>query len=273
MTKLGQIPRAPLKMFCWGLITFLLLLFPTVISFSSEVGSDSIVSRERVFFLHGLGRTSASMFLLKHRLEKQGYEVISNSYTSTDAGIDEHVMWLDEQLSLCCHDDSTHLHFVTHSLGGIVLRVYLKNHEVANLGRVVMLAPPSQGSELADFLKNWEVYRMTAGPSGQEIGTDDDSVPKLLGPVDFELGVIAGMRSLNPFYSSIIPGPDDGKVSVERARVEGMSDFILVDHSHTFIMNASDVAAQVFAFLRRGAFEHDTADADSTELEEAKHDH
>ena len=256
-----------------SLLACLVLMLPASFSSSSEENTQSDTPQERVFFLHGLGRSSASMFLLKHRLQKQGFEVISNSYASTDADIEDHVKWLDEQLSLCCQADSIKLHFVTHSLGGIVLRAYLKTHDVSNLGRVVMLAPPSQGSELADAMKNWEVYRMTVGPSGQEIGTDDDSVPKLLGPVNFELGVIAGERSLNPFYSHIIPGPDDGKVSVKLARVEGMSDFLLVNHSHTFIMNSSDVGEQVVAFLREGAFQHEAADADSTELEEEDHDH
>ncbi len=257
----------------WKRILVILMIVAGSYSVEAAEQDELPSNSDRVFFLHGLGRSSASMFLLKHRLQKQGFEVISKTYASTDARIDDHVKWLDEQLALCCQADSTKLHFVTHSLGGIVLRAYLKTHDVSNLGRVVMLAPPSQGSELADTMKDWEVYRMTAGPSGQEIGTDDDSVPNLLGPVDFELGVIAGERSLNPFYSSLIPGPDDGKVSVKRARVEGMSDFLLVNHSHTFIMNSSDVGEQVVAFLRTGAFKHEAAAPDSTELKEENHDY
>lgn len=271
MTSYGSIHSINLHHRCVFFLLILIIHLPNYSFSESKTQRDG--AQEQVFFLHGLGRSSASMFLLKHRLEGQGFEVISNSYASTDAGIEAHVEWLDEQLSLYCPVDSTSLHFVTHSLGGIVLRAYLKHHELPNLGRVVMLAPPSQGSELADALKNWEVYRMTAGPSGQEIGTDENSVPNLLGPVEFELGIIAGERSLNPLYSHIIPGPDDGKVSVARARVEGMSDFILVNHSHTFIMNSSDVGEQVVAFLRTGAFIHDAAETDSMEVEKGSDDH
>jgi len=259
--------RTPRKILFSRLLLLALVLSPASIpSLAKDAGA-----RERVFFLHGLGRSSASMFLLKLRLEKQGFEVISKDYASTEAGIDDHVEWLAGELESCCRDEGRRLHFVTHSIGGIVLRAYLEKHDLPALGRVVMLAPPNRGSELADFLSGWSVYQMAVGPSGQEIGTDDASVPNLLGPVDFDLGVIAGERSINPFYSSIIPGPDDGKVSVERARVEGMSDFLVVRHSHTFIMNSSEVAGQIETFLRTGAFTRGELELEPEKIEEEKH--
>jgi triacylglycerol lipase len=223
---------------------------------------------EIVFLIHGLGRSSASMFLLKHRLENQGFELISKSYDSRGGGIEDHVEWLAEEIHLCCEDEDRPLHFVTHSLGGIVLRAYLKDVSPPDLGRVVMLTPPSQGSELAEYLKDWEVYRIAMGPSGQEIGIGAESYPNVLGPVEFELGVIAGDRSINPLTSQVIPGPNDGKVSVESARVEGMRDFIVLEHSHTFIMNSPEVAEQIVSFLRTGAFFRDEEIPDSTNGEE-----
>jgi hypothetical protein len=117
-----------------------------------------------------------------------------------------------------------------------------------------MLSPPNQGSELADLLASNRVFQLALGPSGAQLGTGPDSVPNRLGEVDFELGVITGDRSLLPLSKRIFGGPADGKVSVERARVQGMRDFLVVQRSHTFIMWAPDVMTAVFEFLESGAF-------------------
>ncbi len=211
-------------------------------------------SGETVVLLHGMGRTKNAMFLLKTRLEKAGFSVVSESYPSTEGSIADHVEWLDNLLKNCCSPKTAKTHFVAHSLGGIVVRLFLSEHELPSLGRVVMLSPPNKGSELADYLRDWEIYKFGTGPSGQELGSGPDSTPNRIGPVNFELGVITGDATLNPVFSEIIPGPDDGKVSVESAKVEGMQDFLVVPHSHAFIMNSADVAEEVIAFLKTGAF-------------------
>ncbi|MEE9161484.1 MAG: alpha/beta hydrolase, partial [Candidatus Neomarinimicrobiota bacterium] len=148
----------------------------------------------------------------------------------------------------------TTVHFVTHSMGGIVVRAYLKEHPLPNLGRVVMLTPPSQGTELADRLQGHPFLKALCGPAGLQMTTAADGFPRSLGPVDYELGVIAGDRSINPFFSQLIPGPDDGVIAVERTRVEGMTAFLVLPYSHTFIMNRSDVLSEVIHFLRKGKF-------------------
>jgi pimeloyl-ACP methyl ester carboxylesterase len=209
---------------------------------------------DTIVLLHGLGRSSASMLVLKHRLEGEGYRVISESYASTDQEIDDHTQWLKGVLTRCCSSGSGATHFVTHSLGGIVLRQYLAGNELPDLGRVVMLAPPNQGSELADFFMNSDLYKSLAGPTGQQLGTDAGSIPNILRPVDFELGVIAGDFSYIPWTSRLIPGPDDGVVAVDRARIAGMSDFLVVDSSHSFIMNSKEVASEVISFIQTGSF-------------------
>ena len=146
------------------------------------------------------------------------------------------------------------VHFVTHSMGGILVRDYLRRHAPPSLGRVVMLAPPNQGSELVDHLGALAVFGWINGPAGRQLGTGADSLPNRLGPVGFPLGVIAGDWSWNPVYSAIIPGADDGKVSVARARIDGMADFVVVPHGHTFLMSAPDVIDEVLHFLRDGHF-------------------
>lgn len=209
-----------------------------------------------VVLLHGIGRRSSSMALLKHRLEKSGYTVVSESYASTDATIKDHVVWLEGVLKKCCQSNHHKTHFVTHSMGGIVLRMYLQKNQYRNLGRVVMLSPPNKGSEVADYFKDWKLYQYLYGPSGQELGTEPTSTPNTLGSVGFELGVITGNSSIDPLGSFLIPGPSDGRVSVDSAKVEGMKDFLVVKHSHPFIMNAKGVAEQIVSFIETGAFLH-----------------
>ena len=154
-----------------------------------------------------------------------------------------------------CTDKKKKIHFVTHSFGGIILRCYLRENQVKNIGRVVMLSPPNQGSELVDNFEENIFFKIATGPSGKQLGTKSSSIPNTIGPVNFDLGIIAGNRSTNPIYSRLIPGADDGKVSVDRSRIKGMADFLVVSHSHTFIMNSPEVIKQVIHFLEKGRFD------------------
>ena len=223
---------------------------------TTSAAPTSQVERDTVVVLHGMGRTKLSMAPLANELRHQGFEVINFSYPSTRRSIAESSELLRRQIAAVSTTQNGRIHFVTHSLGGIVVRAMLKEYRPAKLGRVVMLSPPNQGSELADRLRSNFVYRLATGPAGQELGTNDASTPNTLGAVDFPLGVITGNRSLNPLFSAWIPGPDDGKVSVSRAPVDGMTDFLVVPHSHSFIMRSPQVGAQVVHFLRHGQFEH-----------------
>jgi triacylglycerol lipase len=216
-----------------------------------------------VVLLHGLGRTDLSMLRMEMGLAERGYTVINVGYPSTQYSIEYLARAeLGPSVEACCADRGRKIHFVTHSMGGIVLRYYLAGHELENLGRVVMLSPPNQGSEVADWMAENPILQKMLGPSAEELGTDPESVPNQLGPVNFELGIIAGNRTLNPLFSSMIPGADDGKVAVERTRVEGMADFLVVPYSHTYIMLREDVIYQVAYFLEHGAFDRDSAQSE-----------
>ena len=208
--------------------------------------------RETVVLLHGLGRSSDSMSVLEDALLDAGYRVKNLDYPSTEYPIAELVERLRLELAHCCADGTAKVHFVTHSLGGILVRALLAQHEVPRLGRVVMLSPPNQGSEIVDALSEWAAFELALGPAAVELGTD--GVPSRLPPVDFELGVLTGDDVINPFGAWLLPGESDGSVTVESAKVEGMKEFRVVDENHTLIMRSPEVVADVLLFLAAGRF-------------------
>jgi len=231
------------------LLLFLLLMSPVL-------ANDRAGPGETVVLLHGLGRTRWSFYRLERTLRADGYTVVNRTYPSRARPVED--LARDFLGPLVAEQaGATRLHFVTHSMGGIVLRSYVHDHPVPNLGRVVMLAPPNGGSELADRLIPTWIYRTMNGPAGQQLGTA--GLPTRLGPWPAgagELGIIAGNVSLNPLFSAALPGENDGKVAVARARLAGMKDFLVVPNSHTWLAWRGPVIAQIQTFLRTGAFDH-----------------
>lgn len=214
------------------------------------------LAHEHVILLHGLGRTSASMVKMERALKGAGYVVWNVDYPSRTAAIER---LSEDAIAPClarCHAQRAEkIHFVTHSLGGMLVRSYFSRHPEPSLGRVVMLGPPNQGSEVVDKLRDWSFFQRINGPAGQELGTAADSTPNQLGPPGFPVGIIAGSRSINWINSLLIPGPDDGKVSVENTKLTGMTDHLILSAAHPFLMKDKRAIAQTVAFLRHGHFD------------------
>lgn len=229
---------------CSVLLPFLLPVLPAA-------ASDCVI------LLHGLARTAASMADLAELLTAHGYHVANVDYPSREHPIEVlSGIAIAEGLDQCSRFDHDSVHFVTHSLGGILVRDYLARHTLPGLGRVVMLAPPNQGSQVVDKFGWIPGYEALNGPAGGQLGTDEHSVPRQLGAVSYPVGVVAGTRSINWVLSTVLPDPDDGKVSVEATKVAGMTDFVTLPVSHPFIMSDPDAMAQTVTFIANGRFDH-----------------
>ena len=221
---------------------------------------------ECVVLLHGLARSEKSLLKLEGFLENKSFCVVNIGYPSREKTIQElSVEVLPKAIEQCRTLNASKIHFVTHSMGGILVRYYLEHNEVPKLGRVVMLSPPNSGSEVVDKLRDKRIFKWINGPAGQQLGTDAGSLPRTLSSPDYEVGIITGDKTINPILSLLIPGKDDGKVSVESAKLQGMKDFLIVHRTHPFIMNDEKVLQQVIAFIKNGKFTRDKHTEQSVE--------
>ena len=202
--------------------------------------SSSAMASDCVVLLHGLGRTHLSMTALQFALENAGYEVWNEGYPSRRTTVEALAPGVGAAIDDCRARGAARVHFVTHSMGGILVRAYFRDRRVPDAGRVVMLAPPNRGSAIVDANRDKWWFRMATGPAGQQLGTGPDSLPNTLPPLPLEVGVIAGRY--------------DGKVSIRSTRLPEMKDHLIVDDAHTFLMNAPTVIRQVQAFLKEGSF-------------------
>ena len=224
------------------IVLIALLLFPALVHSSCVV------------LLHGLGRSESSMGVLEKRLIQEGYSVVNQGYPSREFPIEVLANKAIKPALLKCSSD-TNISFVTHSLGGILVRQYLNEKQIPNLHRVVMLGPPNKGSEVVDKLNQVPGFNFVVGEAGLQLGTSNISVPNRLGKANFDVGIIAGTKSINLILSTLIPQRDDGKVSVENTKLDGMKDYLKIPVSHPFLMSDDKVIHQIIYYLREGKFE------------------
>jgi triacylglycerol lipase len=214
-----------------------------------------LAEAECVVLLHGLARISNAMGELEDKLQHAGYKVANVNYPSRRFGVSALAAdAVGRGLTHCQAMATDTVHFVTHSLGGILLRVYLHEHEVDELGHVVMLGPPNQGSELLNGLIPIPGVAWFLGPVSKELGTDADSVVPQLGPVHFDLGIIAGNSNIFPLFKLFQAGPSDGIVTVESTKVAGMKQHLVLPVTHTFMMRNNTVIDHAIHYLKTGSF-------------------
>jgi pimeloyl-ACP methyl ester carboxylesterase len=217
------------------------------------MGKSEVVKNQAVILLHGLARNASSMHKLEKALIEHGYEVVNVDYPSTKHDIESLAEWSIGN-AIKAVQRQNKIHFVTHSMGGILVRQFLSQHAMQNLGRVVMMGPPNSGSEVVDILQNLPGFKTVNGPAGLQLSATKEGLPNQLGAANFEVGIIAGSRSINLVLSTMLPEPNDGKVSVESSKLEGMADHVTLPVTHTFMMRNPAVIQQVIAFLKNGAF-------------------
>ncbi len=209
---------------------------------------------EKIVLLHGIMRTSWSMQRLGNFLEREGYAVLNIRYPSTKYSIEKIIDIIHPQILEFSKNGK--LHFIGHSMGGLIIRAYINKYK-PNVGKVVMLGTPNKGSEVADFLKNFFLYKVFYGAAGQQLITNQENFKKIFGEINFELGVIAGNNPINFIGTMMIKKENDGLVSVESSKVENMRDHITLPCNHTFLPSYKIVWIQVLSFLKNSSFVKD----------------
>lgn len=215
---------------------------------------ESVSNNSYVVLLHGIGRTKRVMNGMDRYLSARGYHVYNDAYQSTSFSIATLTERIWERVQQNCLDETKQLNFVGHSMGAIIIRLMLAKYQPQNIGRVVMLGPPNQGSRLVDFLKRFDFYKRWYGPAGQEM-SKNSQVYQRLPAIDYEVGIVAGDRSLDWLFSwFILSGKNDGKLMVDETKLDGMKDHIVLHATHTFMPSNSSVIQQTAHFLQHGCF-------------------
>lgn len=217
--------------------------------------ASAYVTQDGVVLLHGISRTARSFRKMQAALEGAGFATLNLDYASRRKALEALAEDIHPAIQRFADGIDGSVHFVCHSMGGLLARVYIARYRPTRLGRVVMLGTPNSGSEIADRLGHLKLYRAFFGPAGQQLGTQRDAaIEALLPPVDFPVGIIAGNRSIYPLASAFLPKPHDGRVSIANTRLDGMADHIVIPASHPWLMRNSIAIAQTIAFLRDGTF-------------------
>ncbi|MDP1677804.1 MAG: alpha/beta hydrolase [Bacteroidota bacterium] len=234
-----------------SVVFFSLLVLPmdfTILHAQEKRGAP----KDIVVLLHGLGRGKSIMVPLQTRLEDVGFSTVLIDYHSINRSPDQILTEVTKQIDTIQIDSNQTIHFVGHSLGGLIIRAYLDSNTVKNLGKVILIGSPNNGTPFVDhFRDTW--WLKLVGSAAASLGTDNKSFPRTLRPPYYPVGIIAGI-SKTISNDDFIPGEDDGIVPVESTKVEGMKDFILLEVSHSALPRNELVAQQVIEFLKHGKF-------------------
>lgn len=213
--------------------------------------------REGVVLLHGFGALPGTMWRLASSLSACGYATLTPFYPSWRMPLDRLADRLSEPIRTFANGLDGPVHFVGHSMGGLIIRALLHRYRPAQLGRVVMLGTPNGGSELADLLWGNTLSRFVLGQAGPTLVTRrDERIAECLGVIDFPMGVIAGNRPMvDGPLAKLLPRPHDGKVSVAATHVEGESDHLVLPVTHMLLPFDARVRRQTLHFLQHGEFD------------------
>ena len=214
--------------------------------------------KELVVLLHGILRGKMDMSFLNHFFKKNGYNTLNILYPSREERLEGLSEFVKQEIENSPHyNEDTTINFVTHSMGGLITRYYIAQEKPKNLGKVVMLGPPNTGSEFADWLHDTEIlaplFKTIFGPASTQLGTKYEHIDT---EITYPLGIIAGNMSVNPLSPWVLDGQHDGIVPVERTKIEGMTDHIIMPATHSFMMFNKDVMEQALHFLRQNKFDH-----------------
>jgi pimeloyl-ACP methyl ester carboxylesterase len=235
----------------------LFLILGLIATAALRAAPAAVPEPDCVVLLHGIGMQGYVMQRIASALADQGYRVVNVSYPSRDLSFEKLAgEYLPAQLREHDVARAPQLHFVTHSMGSLIVRKLLRDARPANLGRVVMIGPPNHGSAAADEARQYALLSELMGENLARLGTGENSIVATLGPADFDVGIIAGEVAINPVFGGVLEGKNDGAVTVESARLEGMRDFIVVPYSHTVMLWRDEVIKQVLLFLKEGHFKH-----------------
>jgi pimeloyl-ACP methyl ester carboxylesterase len=214
-------------------------------------------AEDGVVLLHGISRTPRSFRKMQSAIEASGFATLNLGYASRRKALEPLAEDIHPTIERFADGLEGSIHFVGHSMGGLLARVYLAKYRPKRLGRVVILGSPNRGSEIADRLKDFAAYRLYFGPAGQQLVTSrDNALDAIIPPVDYPVGIIAGNRSLYPIASALfLPRPNDGRVSVENTKLDGMTDHMVISASHPWLVRNADAIGQTIAFLRDGRFQ------------------
>jgi len=212
-------------------------------------------SRTLCLLVHGYLRSKDSMGGLRRGLERAGYEACAINYPSTRGHLDAFADQLREVLRYVSPDFEA-VYIVTHSMGGIVARWALSREDFPKVRGLVMIAPPSRGTAMADKVFGWWPSRWVVGPAGREVGLGPRSRMAEVGMPRCPCAVIAGARGSRHGWNPLAPGDDDGLIALDETRLDGMADFVVLRAMHPFIMNDRETIRQTVAFIETGHFDH-----------------